>query len=79
MAVFAFLVFFFSEKIGPSDVRMKLLCKEPVNTWRSARERFKRHYLKSTGHKDAVVFMENFKRRIKDQSKNVDLLANSAF
>ena len=76
---FCILCVLFSKNIGHSEARIKQLLKLPVSCWTSAREKFKQHCSKSLIHKDSVLMMESFKRRMEDQGKQVHVLASSAF
>ena len=70
---------FFAKKIGHSEARIKVLLKEPLCYWTSAREKLKQHSSKSLTHKDSVLMMEGFKRRMENSGENeVHVLADSA-
>ena len=67
----------FGRKTGQSDNKLTNLYKEPLTSWTHASERLKTHYSNSELHKDAMVIMELFKRRLRNEFVPADVLAYS--
>ena len=74
---FCLVCVLFGRKTGQSDNKLTNLYKEPLTSWTHASERLKTHHSNSKLHKDAMVIMELFKQRMRNEFVPVDVLAYS--
>ena len=67
----------FGRKTGQPDYKLINLYREPFTAWTHASERLKAHHTTSRLHKDAVILMELFKKRMQSEIVPIDVLAYS--
>ena len=67
----------FGKNTGQPDHKLINLYRGPFTTWAHASERLKAHHTTSRLHKDAVILMELFKKRMQSEIVPIDVLAYS--